>query len=367
MHRLDHVLRQLGLGMLRLADANILNGSINILFETGSSIYRDTRPPGGVNWRLPYQTIYPGELDRLLRSDASVKSAALPHVPLFLPDKGFDPRRVRLRLVTPDFSPRFRVTETLEIYKRNASRKMFFDGENARLIEAGTSRFSFQGSRYFDYISTNLSLDSGNTVFGTLRQQIHPRGLLEPISESQLANATGINGLVFSCDGHLVLQRRRDNVLIRPGELCSGFSGTVDKLDVSVAVDRGATLANLDATRELVEEIGVDRDQIGECTFLGVSRELVRGGKPEMFYAVDVNLTKSELTRCYPRDKEGDLVFVPFGFSGSSRPGSAAVADTLDLLGTIASCLKGQLSLPLMANLVLWQRWCRLCQAAPAG
>jgi hypothetical protein len=95
---------------------------------------------------------------------------------------------------------------------------------------------------------------------------------------------------------------------------------------------------------------------------LGVTRELIRGGAPEMFYAADVDLPRTQIEKCYPRDKEGDLIFVSLGFSARVEGAhkSSRAFKFSDLLEEIANHVSDPLSLPLATNLVLWHRWCAL-------
>jgi hypothetical protein len=354
---------RLGIAAARIADTQMSGGVLTILFETASSFYREiTQRDSALDWNLQYHTIYHAELPNLLQVQSPEGITVLPQATAFLPDRGFDASAMRIELAPTDFAAPFVVSEVLEKCKTAAKDKILFDGENARLTMVDGNRACFQGSSYFDYVATNLALDYRNGDAPSLRSQINGQGRLEPLNESVLANATGVDGLLFSVDGYLVLQRRRRNVLVRPGQICAGWSGTIDKSDIVNAIHAGGTFDHLDATREMVEEIGISRRHIKALQFLGVTRELVRGGAPEMFYAADVALPRAEIERCYPRDKEGDLIFVPLGFSGrvAGPHSSGAAMSFTGLLEELAAHIKDPLSLPLVTNLALWHRWCSL-------
>ena len=359
------VFKQLGIAAARLLDIATTGGIVTALYETavpvGRALWEFVSEPHGLNWDLPYSQVYRNDLDRLLSIKiADDEKAVLPQIPTFLPGPEFDDQIVRLELDEPDFKARARVSEVLDFHKRHASNKIFHDGENARLLNANSEAFRFQGCSYFDYISTNLALDCPLPVGESLREQIHGNGRLDPLSDSVLANSTGINGLVFSSDGQMIFQHRRKNVLIRPGEMCPGFSGTIDKKDISDALLRGGRLFHLDAPREMVEELGVTSDAIADLRFLGVTRELIRGGAPEFFYAVDLDISAEQVLTAFPRDREGDKIAIPFGALGRTLIKKAfPPSDQIKLFSVLKRLkphLPAKMSVPLLTNLVLWQR-----------
>lgn len=361
MAELGRIWPRLGFAAAKVADALATGGVLTILLETGNSIYpKRERVRPGLDWNLSYGTVYSREIPNLLRIYVYGEQIYLPQVPIFLPDCDFDPEKVSIELLPDDYAAKHRIEEVLTEYKRTSKGKIFFDGENARLVSVSDDKFIFQGCSYFDYIATNLSLDHPYGMFGSLRKQVHGTGSLEPLHQSLLANSTGVNGLVFSSDGYLVLQRRRWNVLVRPGQICPGFSGTVDKADIVGANVHGGKLAHLDSAREMVEELGVASRHVSHCRFLGVTRELIRGGKPEMFYSVDLSMSKSDIEKCYAKDIEGDPLFIPFGTFGSGLglEGKTPPVEISKLLELMAKQVQGRFSLPLITNLVLWHRAC---------
>lgn len=353
------VWKQLGIGALKIADSSLSGGTITILFDTLRPFWPVRDRIEGLNWELDIHSAYSAEMPKLLRVDDAQPELVLPQVPLFLPQPGFDPKSVGLELMEEDFRPDFAFREVVDRYAATArnGRKRFFNGKNARLLEANAQRFVFQGSSYFDYLGTNLALDAEQGPFGSLRRQISPQGSLEPLAESVLANATGINGLMFTSDGHMILQRRRDNVIIRPSQICPGFSGTIEKVDVESALARGGSLADLSSAREMVEETGVEYSEIKSVKFLGITRELVRGGAPEMFYAVDLSIPHTSAKNRPRKDEEGDILFVDLGLyrRADGLPKSSHITLTM-LLERLADAVQGKHSLPLITNLVLWHR-----------
>jgi hypothetical protein len=323
---------------------------------------RQRNPP--LDWAYPWDQFYTNQDSVLWVEDQEGHRLFLPQVVLATGADIPDESLVHIRLETDDFRPRYCAEVGWDFYRRTSNggvRAHFFDGENARLLawDPAARTFTFQGCRYFDYLKTNLALDVKGVVGSeTLREYRAPSGMIEDLQASHLANATGINGLIFSNDGYMIFQARGDNVLIRPNELCPGFSGTIDKIDIEHVVDAGGTLDRLDAPREMVEELGIPRDSIVGRRFLGLTRELIRGGTPEMFYAIDVDLPSDVILASLPRDREGLVQRVRFGpFAASMLDESEATRLPeyfWSLVRNVHAEGRRPVSVPLQTNLVLW-------------
>jgi len=233
--------------------------------------------------------------------------------------------------------------------ERKAGTPSYWDGKNLRLVdvvrdEGDAIRLVTQIVSYFDYTHSNLLLDAYLANGSTLRENMGeytsaPDGALEPLHKSPLANNLGVNTLLFTADGVLVMQKRSRGVAFRCRELCPAASGTVDVADLDSVVFRGVedipgihatdkdvrhVLAAISiedlaeamkeqdrsllsapaklnhanftrTTRELGEELSVLYSDLQEINFLGITRELVRGGEPELFFAAVSKLSKSEV------------------------------------------------------------------------
>ena len=170
-----------------------------------------------------------------------------------------------------------------------------------------------------------------------------------------------MNILLFTADGSLVLQKRSKKVSIRQGELCSAASGALSKCDVSVPV----TLDHVHLFREGYEELGVfTEDGVTEhLELLGITRELIRGGKPELFLSADSRLLRSQVLtrweRAHDNFEADELIFYPFDSdvvftSLDKREKRNRFTHQFD--GLIDEC-GDRASIPLLTNLALWQHW----------
>jgi hypothetical protein len=190
--------------------------------------------------------------------------------------------------------------------------RLLFDGRVVRLVEEGPRGLLLQPASYFDYCATNL--------------QPRPSGApLPDWSEPALVNAIGVNGLVWTSDGCLLTQRRGPRVNVRPGQLCCGFSGTLEPADV----ERAACLAEVDVLRELEEELGVRPAEVQERRLLGLTRELPRWGTPELFYSVRLSLSAAAVQERFPPSEEGGQLCI-------SRPGAPLERASLPLLTALS-------------------------------
>lgn len=346
---------------LGLADKLAFNGSLGHLAKSWQERPKKAACHIGLDASLPMAEIYREE--QLLKMGTATADGILDQVVEYLPNLGDDEASIVIELIDNDFvAEKHSAIEAavLDRYKMMYKNTgiMLFDGKNARLVLAEQNKLVFQGCSYFDYIMTNLSLDVKLPSGNTLRGKTVINGKLVPLISSPLANSTGVNGLIFSADGYLLLQRRNDDVLIRPREICPGFSGTIDKSDF---VHSPKTLAELNVCREMVEEVGIHEDQVTHKEFLGITRELFRGGAPEMFYAVDISLEKKDLSELFVREKEGDVFFVPLGNDGKSILSEKLTAKEQEkIFEYIMQHIQSKysknvkISLPLQTNLALW-------------
>lgn len=175
-----------------------------------------------------------------------------------------------------------------------------FDGANLRLsrlelvkgIGIEKIRTFHQPVYYFKAMGTNYSLDIPGKKGRTLRDLAHYEGKLEPLERSVMANPIGVNLLIVSSDDQIIIQHRHMTLAVRPGEACSSMSGTVDKDD---ALYLGYHPILRAVFREMLEEIALEKEDIGDVIFLGAVREFLRGGLADFFFAAKSNLTEEEI------------------------------------------------------------------------
>lgn len=156
-----------------------------------------------------------------------------------------------------------------------------WDGPLVRLVrvDPGPS-LVVQPTGYFDALASNL----------------------DPHARGAMADPIGINGWVTTPDGRVILQRRHDHLAWRPGQVCPGFSGSLEPRDLPAGPLSGA-----DLLRELREELG-PLDVLGPPTLLGLVREPERRGIPDLFVHVRVGSTRGLLR---PGPEGTPLIWTP--------------------------------------------------------
>lgn len=170
---------------------------------------------------------------------------------------------------------------------------------------------------YEQFVRSNLLLDAN--VPGkaeTLRNFVHPEGKLSDVGRSKLADHLGIEMLVLTSDGTMVFQVRSRKVAYWKNQLCGGASGAIVPEDLRGF--KSISLAKILNLRELGEEIGLQSGDIdaNSIKLLGIVRNLLRGGKPELLLCATTLRTIREivLSRSTARDRYESKKLKTFSF-----------------------------------------------------
>lgn len=363
-------LKELGIVFAVWGQDQFLKDSYTLLTKIKHVLQKSYEIPldwEGRSWRVDYENQNDLIWTNLLKK-GGVDSVYIPQVMVIDPIK-FQPNNILINVRDDEFISPVEVKGGLDCYKNHSSKAEFFDGIVTRVSgwDEKKGELELQRSRYFTYLKSNLSMDmklSSGMSDRSLRETIHFDKKLDSFQGSSLANVLGINGLVFTSDGFMIYQKRNSSVLIRPNQTCSGFSGTVDWSDIrnSNGVDIG-NLGDLDVLRELSEELGVNtffgNDEVQEVVFLGMTRELIRGGCPELFYSVDLKLTKDQVVSRIPKDKEGKVLSVYWHVYAKSQLASSKCnleRDFVKLVSQLRNKFNSKLSIPFLTNLILWAK-----------
>lgn len=237
----------------------------------------------------------------------------------------------------------------------------YINNENLRLYklekENDTHIFHTQPVYYETYLHTNLLVDYKPKNREPIRTVVHPEGKLEPFEESLLANHIGVNVLVFTPEGDLIIPVRSKEVSYAPLELATSISGAVTANDVA----DGRPIQEHVIIREGLEELGLMRNEIVDesIKFLGLTRELLRGGKPEIFFAMQTKLSYQQIVERWKQAEDkwesSKLIYFPFGESihkplqeeSDYKNFERKVVELFERYGS-------NMSLPFVTNLALW-------------
>jgi hypothetical protein len=245
--------------------------------------------------------------------------------------------------------------------------KTLFDSSTIRLnrLEQSVDSATFIVSKahYFDYVSTNYSIDAHLDDWrSSLRDSVHPENRLEPLDSSLLANHIGLGALLFTADDFVVLPiRSKDGVNIWQGAISPSVSGATNYgRDINYFTTEGKIISWI--VGEAAEELNLEWNHIDAQSFtlLGVTRELLRGGKPEMFFSARLTISRSEVeqrfTTAQDRAENTELVWMDMPHPVAAFDGKYLVElreDIQHLLVTYGE----RMSQPALANLALYYRW----------
>lgn len=190
-----------------------------------------------------------------------------------------------------------------------AGKKYSWNGRTVRLLGAKYTshglELTIQPARYFDYLSTNYAafierhvqgfpnLTGGLSDGSTIRNMLEPSPYLNSLTDTQCANQVGISCILSSRDNRIVLHKRANIVT---------FPGTINPLPSSIwswnDLAEGQDPFTLMWKKLMNEETFISKEEaLGPLICIGITRELSRAGKPEMFFYLCADLPYSDIKR----------------------------------------------------------------------
>jgi hypothetical protein len=245
-------------------------------------------------------------------------------------------------------------------------------------------RYAMRFGNYFEYLLTNVIPEA--SVSGiNIRSWLEPEKneSLNPLRSSQAENHLGISCMLSTADGYLLLGHRRDQNTVFKGEWSPSVSGAANLETCSNSeyspgnADRGSVTTDaytaLDFfVREANEEIlqvlpgllgsnpGDDRKQLEGLRFVGATRELIRLGKPEIFFAMRLPHTLEALQKNFStRSQQFNGVYYVVGGDKTENLGFLAIRED-QLFGHLGFDQKGnkpQRRNPYLHQQGSWRRW----------
>ena len=270
-------------------------------------------------------------------------------------------------LFTLDKALEVAVKNNFPRYKKMLERrkKKFFENTVVRLMD-----FSFcsrknevklwlQPVGYFTACKTQRILDAPLDKGGeTIRSIVHANGL-EDLNQSRLANSLGYSTLLFTVGNELIIQRRSRKVIAFAKSLGPASSGAYNARDFNNR-DKNAPFPFRPETEK---ELGTRDEDINNDSvkFLGITRELYRGGKPEMFFLAKTRLSKHRIVErrgnAPGQWESSHLIFHPFKSSVFKTELSEKEKNDFrkDMTDLLSKHMK-DMSYPLLSALALWQK-----------
>lgn len=167
-------------------------------------------------------------------------------------------------------------------------------------------RLSTQRSMYYHMLVTNRCMDYKINDRMTVREVYEFDKRVSPLAESKLGNQIGINGLVFTNDGYVLIEKRGKHKTTWKDKFAQPISLA---LKAASFVPEGGTIAETaQAADEAFKKIILDTvyDNYGltekelnpfsvRHNFLGLARDLIEGGKPNLYFFVVARMSAEEL------------------------------------------------------------------------
>ncbi|MCI5744751.1 MAG: hypothetical protein MR270_00470 [Erysipelotrichaceae bacterium] len=167
-----------------------------------------------------------------------------------------------------------------------------FSFDNDHILSLTTQR-----TTYFDMLITNRAMDYD--IDGvTLRKMYEYKSKLTPLNKSKFANHIGITGVILSSDNYVLLEKRD----LSKSTWRDKFGPTISlALKADDIIEEGKSLKDpsFDLNNKIVERIKkslkenysfIENEDYDSFTFsssfLGLARDLLEGGKPNMYFCI---------------------------------------------------------------------------------
>ncbi|MBP6230441.1 MAG: hypothetical protein KA397_02140 [Paludibacteraceae bacterium] len=186
------------------------------------------------------------------------------------------------------------------------------------IVENGKLILYIEKASYYDQVATNLSLDyplngQESALLGanTLRewdmvQSDTPKDNLPTLESSKLANTIGValGVIVKNKQGEKIFltRQRTSTVAVAANKhvLPFSFSLNFEPSDFTIGQEKSFfELIKPDFINEQAEELGIESDLFNfeNVKPLALCRELCRGGKPQLFCEIELNICFEEITK----------------------------------------------------------------------
>lgn len=160
----------------------------------------------------------------------------------------------------------------------------------------------FQKAQYWQAHVTNFNLDW--TGWGEhIRNKIAPGPKLSPLSESKFsANHLGLNCILITEDGKIILQKRSMKVAVDPGSIGPSAGGRMKWEDRIARASPPSPFIGM--FNQIHDELGITREEIDDLRLVAICRELQWGGKPTTIFIGRTNLPWKEVEQRFESKPE---------------------------------------------------------------
>ena len=166
-----------------------------------------------------------------------------------------------------------------------------------------------QRSMYFHMLITNRCMDYEFDDGLTIRNVYEYRNKISPLHKSVFGNQIGINGLILTSDGYVLVEKRDQKKITWKNKYAQSISLALQvsdlKLGKSETINPTPKAANMQFKTVIEKTV---KDNFGlvpedyfefsvEDNFLGIARDLLEGGKPNMYFYLTTKHTAEDLKK----------------------------------------------------------------------
>ena len=173
--------------------------------------------------------------------------------------------------------------------------------ENSKDLALKTSR-----TTYYHMLLTNRCMDYKFADGLSIREIYENGNEITPLEHSLLGNQIGINGLIVTRDNYILIERRTRKKITWKNKFAQSISLALKLKDLGIERE---PLNNDPETAQkkfkhiiektIKENFGLTPEDYAEFNmsenFLGIARDLLEGGKPNLYFYVRTNCTAAEL------------------------------------------------------------------------
>ena len=177
-------------------------------------------------------------------------------------------------------------------------------------ISVVDNNVTFHTSRtyYFHMLLTNRCMDYKLDCDMSVREIYEFNSKVSKLSESRLSNQIGINGMIITSDGYLLVEKRDHKKTTWKNKFAQPISLALKAVDLGFGNDdwiktneEGNTLLINVIKKTIKENFGFLEEDYETITlnenFLGLARDLLEGGKPNLYFYVVLKETSDEVLK----------------------------------------------------------------------
>jgi hypothetical protein len=170
--------------------------------------------------------------------------------------------------------------------------------------DAANKMFYLSRSTYFNHLVTNRAVDFQLFEDISIRDVYEYGPRLTSLSDSKMSNHVGINALVFLKGGYLLIPRRKADSTISKNMVTSSIAVMLNFPKDAENNPRSATITSEylfhdNIVQNLTDRVKINTEKLEkenkiDVRFLGFGRNIYEGGKPQMYFAVYLDMTVKE-------------------------------------------------------------------------